>query len=149
MTKTIPAALAEGSVDRFGHYIVTREEVLDFARRFDPQPFHIDDEAAAAHPFFNGISASGWHTTAMVMRMVVDRWAELGLRTLAGLGIEDLEWSRPVYPGDVLEVSTKVLETRPSDSRRDAYLVRSLSRVINQDSQEVMRYISTVLFCAN
>src|SRR5437773_1690732 len=89
-----------GQIDRFGACEVKREEVIEFASRFDPQPFHLDDEAAAQNPIFGRLSASGWHTCAMVMRMLVDHQMEDGHFSLGSPGIDELRWLKPVYPGD-------------------------------------------------
>src|SRR3954451_3410882 len=100
-----------GRETHFGSYEVTREEVLDFARKYDPQPFHLSDEAAAT-TFFGRLSASGWHTCAMTMSMVV---ANLEANNQAGLGspgIDELRWLKPVYPGDTLRCETEVIEKR-------------------------------------
>ena len=108
--------IAVGQKSAFGHYEVTREEVIDFARKYDPQPFHLDDEAAAK-THFGRISASGWHTCAMTMSMLV---ANLTANKQAGLGspgVDELRWKKPVYPGDTLRCETEVIEKRRSASR--------------------------------
>jgi acyl dehydratase len=115
---------------------VTREAVLDFARQFDPQPFHLDDAAAEAS-LFGKLAASGWHTAAMVMRVMCDGY----LNASAGLGspgVENLRWVKPVYPGDVLHVRMEVLEARASKSKPTLGLVRSSWTVTNQDDETVM-----------
>src|SRR4051812_20651377 len=102
--------MAIGRIDRYGSKLVERDEVLDFARKFDPQPFHLDDAAAAANPVFGRLAASGWHTAAMAMRMTADHWADVGGRSiLGGAGIEDLAWLKPVYPGDTLRCELEVI----------------------------------------
>ncbi len=93
--------LIVGSSKTFGQYEVTREEVMRFAEAYDPQPFHLDDEAAA-QTHFGRLSASGWHTCAMTMRMMVD---DMKIHQQAGLGspgVDNLRWVKPVYPGDTL-----------------------------------------------
>ena len=90
-----------GTPVRFGHYAVTLDEVLDFARKFDPQPFHLSDEAAA-QTHFGRLSASGWHTSAMTMAMVVAHQEEAGHQGLGSPGIDQLLFVKPVYPGDTL-----------------------------------------------
>src|ERR1700751_190846 len=92
----------EGSIERFGARRVIREEVLDFASKYDPQPFHLDDAAAAANPIFGRIAARGWHSCAMVMRMMPDHWMEDGHFPLGGNAVDELRWIKPVYPDDVL-----------------------------------------------
>lgn len=121
-------------------YELTREEVLDFAARFDPQPFHLDEEAAAAGPF-GQLAASGWNTVAVMMRLMVQSRGE-GLPGLPSPGFEDLEWRRPVFPGDRLRVVTTLAEKRPSRTKPIG-IVKFDTRVLNQDDVEVMR-ITTI-----
>jgi acyl dehydratase len=126
-----------GAKAKFGRYEVTREEVLEFARKYDPQPFHLDD-GAAAKTHFGRISASGWHTCAMAMAMLV---ANLSERKQAGLGSpgqDELRWHKPVYPGDVLRVETELLERTRSRSRPEMGSFKSDIRIYNQDDQLVM-----------
>ena len=131
----------------FGRYEVTREEVLAFARAYDPQPFHLSDEGAAA-TYFGRLAASGWHTTAMTMAMVV---ASMGPEgdvggSLGAAGIDELRWLRPVHPGDTLRCDSEVLEVIPSRSKPDRGIVRSRITVINQDDQPVMSFIPIALY---
>ena len=125
-----------GETRAFGHYEVTREAVLDFARRFDPQPFHLDDDAAAV-ALFGRLAASGWHTCAMAMRMMCDAYL-LRAASLGSPGIERLAWPAPVFPGDVLRMRSTVLESRPLASRPGVGLVRSSSEVLNQSDTIVL-----------
>lgn len=128
--------LEPGTTASFGRYEVTREEVIEFASKYDPQPFHLSDEAAAT-THFGRISASGWHTCAMVMRMLVDN---LSLRNQAGLGspgLDELRWLKPVYPGDILRVETELLDKTPSRSRPEMGSFRSAARVFNQHDEMV------------
>jgi len=125
-----------GLVREFGRVEVTREEVLEFAGRFDPQPFHLDDEAAS-RSLFGRLAASGWHTAAMAMRMMCDGYLN-DSASLGSPGLERLSWPAPVYPGDVLRMRNTVLETRPLASRPAVGLVRSRSEVLNQDGTVVM-----------
>ncbi|GAA0321457.1 MaoC family dehydratase [Sphingomonas oligophenolica] len=130
-----------GAKSSFGHYEVTREEVIAFASKYDPQPFHLSDEAAAA-THFGRLSASGWHTCAMTMSMVV---ANLETSRQAGLGspgIDELRWLKPVYPGDVLRCETEVIDKRPSQSRPEMGSFRSRMKVLNQDDVVVMTFTS-------
>ena len=136
--------IAVGQQSAFGHYEVTREEVIDFARKYDPQPFHLDDEAAAK-THFGRILASGWHTCAMTMSMLV---ANLTANKQAGLGspgVDELRWKKPVYPGDTLRCETEVIEKRRSASRPEMGVYRSRVRVLNQDDLPVMTFISNGL----
>lgn len=100
-----------------GPLTVTEADIIAFARQFDPQPFHLDPEAARAHPLFGGLAASGWHTAALSMRLVVDALAGLPWGVVGGGG--DLQWTKPVRPGDVLSLVTEVVEVTPSRSRPD------------------------------
>ena len=124
--------LEEGSTASFGAYQVAREEVIDFARRYDPQPFHLSDEAAA-QTHFGRISASGWHTCAMVMRMMVDNITERRHAGLGSPGLDELRWLRLVYPGDTLRVETTLIDKTPSRSRPEMGNFRSEVKVFNQD----------------
>lgn len=133
---------AAGQVERFGTYHVTREEVIAFASKYDPQPFHLDDDAAAA-THFGRIAASGWHTGAMAMRMLVDHWQGVGLQSLGSPGMESLRWLKPVYPGDTLSVGSEVLETRTSRSRPEMGMARVRTSVFNQNEDLVMDFLGT------
>lgn len=136
---------AVGQTARFGAYEVTREEVLRFASAYDPQPFHLDDEAAAANPIFGRMAASGWHTAAMAMRMLVDHSKATGGTSIASPGVDELRWLRPVYPGDTLRMESEVLEVRPSRSRADIGSVKLLLSVFNQHDDKVMTHIGIML----
>lgn len=127
-----------GLLERFGAYAVTREEVLAFAEKFDPQPFHLNDAAAAANPIFGRLAASGWHTCAMVMRMLTDRWMEDGYFSMGGSGADELRWTKPVYPGDILSVEAEVLSTSMPKSRPEIGFVNFLLTVFNQQDEVVM-----------
>jgi acyl dehydratase len=133
-----------GTKQSFGGYEVTREEVVEFARRYDPQPFHLSDEAAAA-THFGRLSASGWHTCAMTMAMVVANLKEQQVASLGSPGIDELRWLRPVYPGDTLRCETELLDKRASQSRPEMGISRSRMTVRNQDDVPVMTFISTHL----
>ena len=125
-----------GNVREFGAYQVTREAVLAFASQFDPQPFHLDDEAAKAS-LFGALSASGWHTCAMAMRMMCDDYL-LESSSLGSPGIDNLRWLKPVFPGDTLSIRLTVLESRPMGSRPHVGLVQSQWEVLNQDRVVVL-----------
>jgi acyl dehydratase len=131
--------LVVGRVSRFGQYEVTREEVIDFASKYDPQPFHLDDDAAAA-THFGRLSASGWHTAAMVMAMTV---ANLTASKQAGLGspgIDELRWIKPVYPGDTLRCENTLLEKRRSKTRPEMGILKGETHVYNQHDELVMTF---------
>jgi acyl dehydratase len=134
--------LEVGSETYFGSYEVTREEVLEFARKYDPQPFHLSDEAAAK-THFGRISASGWHTTAMTMAVIAKN-----LSRQAGLGspgVDELRWLKPVYPGDTLHVRGTIVEKTPSRSKPFMGSFRTETVVTNQHDVPVMRYTSIAL----
>ncbi|MDA1097405.1 MAG: MaoC family dehydratase [Proteobacteria bacterium] len=131
-----------GQEREFGCYEVTEEEVMDFARRYDDQPFHIDKEAAK-DSIYGGLIASGWHTCAMFMRMACD--AQSGQHQMAMMGspgFDDLKWLRPVRPGDVLSARSKILSARPSDNKPDRGTVRIQIWVLNQNGEVVMEMTS-------
>ena len=130
-----------GRKQAFGRYDVTRDEVLEFARKYDPQPFHLSDEAAAA-THFGRISASGWHTSAMVMAMLVENLKANQQAGLGSPGLDDLRWHKPVYPGDTLRCETEVIEKQRSKSRPEMGSFRSKMRIYNQDDVMVMSFIS-------
>lgn len=125
-----------GSVREFGGASVSKEEIVAFARQFDPQPFHVDEVAAGASPF-GGLIASGWHTCGIAMRMYYD--AVLHRAASQGSpGIEKLRWLKPVRPGDVLRARVEVLEARPSESKPHLGLVRNHWQILNQASEVVL-----------
>ena len=126
-----------GLVLEFGATHVSEAELVDFARRYDPQPFHIDAEAAAAGAF-GGLIASGWHTGSLMMRMLVEHYLS-PVASLGSPGIDELRWLAPVRPGDTLSVRVIILEARRSQSKPGLGLVRSRIEVLNQRCEVVMR----------
>lgn len=132
-----------GETREFGSYAVTEAEIIEFARQFDAQPFHIDPEAARAS-MFGGLIASGWHTGAMMMRMFCDA-GQAGEPILASPGFDDLKWLKPVRPGDVLSVRQTVKDVVPSKSRPDRGLVKFDNEVRNQKGETVMT-VTTMVF---
>ncbi len=127
----------EGDVREFGGMVVEHDEIVRFATAYDPQPFHVDDEAAR-QSMFGGLIASGWHTAAMAMRMMCDAYL-LRAASLGSPGIEQLKWLKPVRPGDRLHMRLTVLESRELRSRPGVGLVKSRHEVINQDDDVVMQ----------
>ena len=122
---------------------VDAEAIKAFAAAFDPQPFHLD-EAAASASFFHGLSASGWHTAALTMRLLV----ESGLRPAGGIigaWAEEMKWPRPVRPGDELEVEAEVLAVRPSQSRPGQGFVKVRSTTLNQHREPVQVLVMNLL----
>jgi acyl dehydratase len=134
--------LTPGQTEHFGSLLVDRDEVIAFATKYDPQPFHLSDEAAAKTAF-GRIAASGWHTCAMTMSMVVARMKEIGHQGLGAPGIEELRWPKPVYPGDTLSCETALLDKRRSASRPEMGLFRRSMTVRNQHGEVVMTFTST------
>ena len=133
-----------GAVTEFGRYEVTREEVLDFARKYDPQPFHLSDEAAA-QTHFGRLAASGWHTAAMTMAVIVRSFAKRPQAGLGSPGVDELRWLKPVYPGDTITVRGRIVEKTPSRSKPEIGTFRTETIVTNQDDVPVMRFTSIVL----
>ena len=136
--------LVVGEETLFGHYDVTREEVLEFARKYDPQPFHLSDEAAAK-THFGRLAASGWHTAAMTMAVIVKAMGAQPQASLGSPGVDELRWQRPVHPGDRLTMSGTILEKTPSRSKPDLGSFRTRTVVTNQNGVDVMRFTSIVL----
>ena len=130
-----------GTKASFGRYEVTREEVLEFAGKYDPQPFHLDDEAAAK-THFGRISASGWHTCAMTMAMLVENLTKNKQAGLGSPGLDELRWLKPVYPGDTLRVESELTEVTPSRSRPEMGSTKAKVTVFNQHDEPVMRLLS-------
>ena len=133
-----------GSRSSFGRYEVTAEEVREFASKYDPQAFHLDADAAAA-THFGRISASGWHTCAMTMRMMVDNMKDNAQAGLGSPGVDQLRWKKPVYPGDTLRVETEVIEKRRSKSRREMGIFKSRGTTYNQHGEAVLEMVSNGL----
>ena len=130
-----------GHRTRFGHYDVTREAVIDFASKFDPQAFHLSDEGAAG-TYFGRLSASGWHTCAMTMAMIVENLKANQQAGLGSPGIDELRWLKPVYPGDTLHCESEVLDKRASQSRPEMGSYRNRITVFNQHDEAVLTMVS-------
>ena len=127
----------------FGEIEMTGDRIKTFAAEFDPQPFHLDD-GAGADTFFGGLVASGWHTAAVAMRLIVD--SDLGLGGQgAGLAVESIRWPRPVRPGDSLHAEGRVVETRPSRSHADRGIVKVATTVYNQRQEPVLEATHVVM----
>lgn len=125
-----------GSIYEFGSIVVTEEEIIEFAKRYDPQIFHIDP-IAARKTGFGGLIASGWHTAALTMRLLVDHYISR-VASLGSPGADELRWLKPVRPGDELSICVRVLESRRSKSKPDRGVVRSMVEVLNQNREVVM-----------
>jgi acyl dehydratase len=130
-----------GTTHDCGSVSVTQAEIISFATQFDPQPFHVDPEAAARGPY-GGLIASGWHTAALVMRQLVDHYLPAEA-SLGSPGMDEIRWLGPVRPGDRLRVRATVLEARRSQSKPDRGIMKTAIEAANQDGQTVMRAIGT------
>jgi len=143
MTERYLEDFAAGQVFNTGRLRVEREQIIDFAQKFDPQPFHLDEAAALKSPF-HGLAASGWHTAGMTMRLMVEgEFKPVG--GILGVGFEELSWSRPVRPGDELHTKSEILEVRPSKSRPDRGLLRVRTTTFNQNDEPVMSFTGNLL----
>jgi len=134
-----------GRINRFGRYEMTREEVLEFAERFDPQPFHLDEAAAAANPIFGRIAASGWHTVSATMRMIVDHGKQYAGHSLGGASVDELRWLKPVYPGDILSAENEVVAVNAPKSRTDIAFVKLKTTTYNQNDEAVMTMFANII----
>lgn len=122
---------------------IGKEQIFAFARQFDPQPFHVDEEAARQSPF-QGLAASGWHTAALTMRLMVD--GELKpAGGILGVGFDELSWPRAVRPGDELRARSEILEVRPSKSKPDRGMIRVRTTTLNQNGEPVMVFTGNLL----
>jgi acyl dehydratase len=137
MFETFYEDLNIGETDSSGAYEVTKEEIIEFASKYDPQPFHID-EKMAKHSVFGGLCASGWHTCAMAMRMMVDRLMERKLASQGSPGVDQLRWRKPVFPGDILTVNTKITGKHISEKRPEIGFIESDHEVTDQNGATVM-----------
>jgi acyl dehydratase len=118
-----------------GSFTITEDEIIGFASHYDPQPMHVDPDAAAEGPF-GTVIASGWHTVARAMRLIVENF--LPQNNLPSPGIDELRWLRPVRPGDILTLHITIQEARRSQSKPDRGLIRSLMELLNQDGEVAM-----------
>ena len=129
--------MAVGQVRDLGTITPTAEEIIAFATQFDPQPFHIDAEAAK-DSVFGALSASGWHTCAMAMRLMVTNFLN-NTSSLGSPGLEGIKWLKPVFPGDVLHLQSTVLETKPMSKRPDVGMTRNLWEMSKQNGDKVLQ----------
>jgi acyl dehydratase len=125
-----------GRVYEFGTITVKEEDIIAFAKQFDPQDFHLDPVKAADHPF-GGIVASGWHTISVAMRLYVDHYLSQ-VASLGSPGVDEVRWPNPLRPGDSLRIRVTILETRPSRSRPDRGIVRAYVEAMNQKDESVL-----------
>ena len=136
-------ALAAGQVYRSGETTVSEAEIVRFADEFDPQPFHLDAEAARA-TFFGGLAASGWHTAALTMRLLVDSEMRIA-GGIIGAGMDEVRWPKPLRPGDTIRLESEVLEVRPSRSRPSQGLAKVRTTTLNQHGEAVQVLVANLL----
>ena len=134
---------AVGQTYETGRLRVDEQRIKSFATEFDPQPFHLDGDAARS-TIFGGLAASGWHTAAMTMRLLVDGDLKPA-GGIIGMGFEDFRWPKPVYPGDELHVQSEILEVRPSKSRPNQGLIKVRNTTLNQNGEAVQIATGTLL----
>jgi acyl dehydratase len=134
---------AVGQIYNTGRLKIDAKQIKAFARQFDPQPFHLDEEAAK-NSVFRGLAASGWHTAALTMRLMADgEFKPAG--GIIGVGFDELSWQRPVRPGDELYAKSEILEVRPSKSRNDRGLIRVRTTTYNQNDETVQSFIGNLI----
>jgi acyl dehydratase len=136
MTRHYFEDFAEGQTFDLGTFTYTTDDIVEFARRYDPQPMHTDPEAAR-RSVYGGLIASGWQTATSYMRLLVDQLMR-DAESMGSPGVDSLRWLKPVRPGDTLRARFEVLEARPSNSRPDWGIVRSRGEVLNQSDEVVM-----------
>ena len=134
----------QGQVLEIGGYSLSEGEMIEFAKKYDPQPFHVDSETAK-QTYFGGLIASGWQTASICMRMICELYL-LEAASLGSPGVDELRWVKPVRPGDTLRLKSTVLETRASSSRPDMGTVRSRAEVYNQHGELVMHMSGVGMF---
>jgi acyl dehydratase len=127
-----------GAIHEFGSVIIEEAEIIEFARRFDPQPFHIDPEAARQSAF-GGLIASGWYTASLTMRLLVDHYVSK-VASLGSPGVDEVRWRKPVRPGDTLSIRVTILEAKLSRSKPGQGTTRSFVEVLNQHREVVMTW---------
>ncbi|MGX7706923.1 MaoC family dehydratase [Methylobacterium sp. Gmos1] len=135
--------LAPGQTYGSGETTVTEADIVRFARDFDPQPFHLDAEAAKT-TFFGGLAASGWHTAALTMRLLVDSEMRLA-GGIVGAGMDELRWPKPLRPGDTIRLESEVIEVRPSRSRPSQGLAKVRTTTLNQHGEAVQVLVANLL----
>jgi acyl dehydratase len=134
---------AVGQVYRSGRHRIDKAQIIAFATEFDPQFYHLDEEAAKNSPF-KGLAASGWHTAAITMRLMVDGEFKPAGGILC-VGFDQLSWSRPVRPGDELRVTSEIVEVRPSKSRPDRGMIRVQNTTLNQNDEAVQTFTANLI----
>ena len=127
-----------GAVHEFGSVTIEEAEIIEFGRHFDPQPFHVDPDAAQKSAF-GGLVASGWHTASLTMRILVDNYVSR-VASLGSPGVDEIRWRRPVRPGDTLWVRVTILESKLSRSKPGQGTIRSYVETLNQNGEVVMTW---------
>ena len=143
MTKRYLEDFAVGQTFGSGRLRIDKERITRFAQEFDPQPFHLD-EAAARATIFRGLAASGWHTAALTMRLLVEGELQPA-GGIVGVGFDEFRWPRPVRPGDELHLESEVLEVRPSKSRPEQGLIKVRTTTLNQAGEPVQVLIANLV----
>jgi acyl dehydratase len=144
MSKRYFEDFAVGEVTKpAGRVRVDKDEIIAFAKKYDPQPFHIDEEAAK-HSIFGRLVASGWHTAAITMSLIARNEERPAAGTI-GLGFESMQWPRPVLPGDELRIESEIIDLRPSKSRPDRGLMKVRTRTLNQNSEVVQDLTASIM----
>jgi acyl dehydratase len=134
---------AVGQIYHSGRWLVDKAQIVAFAQEFDPQFYHLDEDAAKNSPF-KGLAASGWHTAAITMRLMVDgEFKPAG--GILGVGFDQLSWPRPVRPGDELRVTSEIVEVRPSKSRPDRGMIRVQNTTFNQNDEPVQIFTGNLI----
>ncbi|MFC3902256.1 Acyl dehydratase [Acinetobacter marinus] len=142
MEKLYLEDLAVGQTYRSSEYTLTEDNIKQFASAYDPQPFHLDDQAASAHPVFQGLAGSGWQTAAITMRLWVESFPVAG--GLVGFGA-DVQWKRPTRPNDVLHVQSEITDLRRSQSKPNQGIITLFSQTINQNNEVVQESTTKIL----
>lgn len=135
---------APGSVVTYGAHLLTREEIVEFASEYDPQPFHLDEEAAR-HTLLGGLSASGWHACSILMRLNCDGFLNRST-SMGAPGIDEVKWLKPLRPGVTLGVRRTCLEARPSRSRPEMGLVKFHFELVTTEGEVIMTQTCSIMF---
>lgn len=141
MSTTYFEDVEEGEVREFGSFTVSEAEIVEFAEQYDPQPFHVDPEAAE-ESFYGGLIASGWHTACCCMRLLVDGFFA-DAASMGATGLESLHWYKPVRPGDNIHVSNEIVDVRVSESRDDRGYIKNRTVGENEAGEEVIAWTAT------
>ena len=143
MSKRYLEDFAVGQRFSSGRWRITKDQIKAFATEFDPQPFHLD-ETAAHDTFFQGLAASGWHTAALTMRLLVESELQPAGGVI-GAGFDELRWPKPVRPGDELRIQSEVLEVRPSRSNPNQGLIKLRTTTLNQNDEAVQVQVGNLI----